>query len=270
MTRKNYINATSNPGERSQSVYSPLPPSVTTLSNPLGCRSQRRVINARYSAGTNYILDQIERAFRTKPNLAGTLHGQRKIHQGGKGHRTSLFPSRKAGGAIPLESSLELSHALELERCQIVQDYRVQSIKIHLSGGTHSFPDFLVLTKNGAIELHEVKPSILHLTTEQKLRFDALEAITNNLGIELKKIDAKTLRQGTELSKLIHLYNRGHIKKWTAEQIKLGSNILENTRPGDISAYLILSEQNLPEQIADYLWFHQNGSTGKGESHGDI
>lgn len=259
MSRRKHTHATSQSSKPLQSAYTPLSPAVTTLSNPLGCRSERRVINAHYSVGTNYILDQIEKAFQSEPSLAGTLHGQRRIHQGGRGHRTALFPSRKAGGAIPLESSLELSYAIELERCHIVQDYRVQSIKIHLSSDSHSFPDFLVLTKSGAIELHEVKPSTQNLSTEQKAKFKALEIITNNLGIKLRIIDAAKLAKDTELSKLIHLYNRGHIYKWTDEQIKLGSKILEDTVPGDINAYPLLSEKNLPEQIADYLWFHKSG-----------
>ena len=62
------------------------------------------------------ILAQIRIAFESTANVAATLHGQRKIYQGAFGRRTSLFPSKKCCGAIPLESRLELAHAIRLEQ----------------------------------------------------------------------------------------------------------------------------------------------------------
>lgn len=66
---------------------------------------------------TQFIWEQIEKAFQAEPNLALTLHGQRRIYQGCFGRRTSLFPSTKSGGAIPLESFLELANAICLDVC---------------------------------------------------------------------------------------------------------------------------------------------------------
>lgn len=64
----------------------------------------------------SHILEQITAAFEKRPDVADVLHGQRRIRQGGKGRRTALFASRKNGGAVPVESKLELAHAVALQR----------------------------------------------------------------------------------------------------------------------------------------------------------
>ncbi len=89
------------------------------------------------------ILDQIDFAFSQKPNIASILHGQRRIHQGSPGRRTSLFPSRKCGGAIALESRLELAYAVQLESNPDVESYRTQALKIPLSENHVAFLTFL-------------------------------------------------------------------------------------------------------------------------------
>ncbi|WP_139231076.1 hypothetical protein [Geopseudomonas sagittaria] len=117
------------------------------------------VNSGRYDSNSNYKLPQINHALQTAPNIAGTLHGQLRIHQGDRGHRTSLFPSRKAGGAIPQESKLEIAYAVELERDPTVQNYRTQALKISPSKPTHATPDIIILRSSEAIEMYENKRS---------------------------------------------------------------------------------------------------------------
>lgn len=125
------------------------------------------VNSGRYDSNSNYKLPQINHAFQTAPNIAGAPHGQLRIHQNDRGHRTSLFPSRKAGGAIPLERKLELAYAVELERDPTVQNYRTQAVKISPSKTTHAIPDLIIPRSSGAIENHEAKPSTQGLRLEQ-------------------------------------------------------------------------------------------------------
>lgn len=120
------------------------------------------------------ILEQIRIAFESTANVAATLHGQRKIYQGAFGRRTSLFPSEKCCGAIPLESRLELAHAISLEQDPNILNYRSQALKILLANEQYCYPDFLVQTKDGAYEVHEVKPSIASLSTNDLNRFTIL------------------------------------------------------------------------------------------------
>ncbi|MDR3430041.1 hypothetical protein [Silvimonas sp.] len=62
------------------------------------------------------IAAQAEAAFLKTPNTAMLVHGVRKIHQGTRGRRTALFPSRKNGITVALESQLEADYCLVLER----------------------------------------------------------------------------------------------------------------------------------------------------------
>lgn len=92
----------------------------------------------------NLIFEQIHCAFNQKPNIARTLHGQRRIYQGCLERRTSLFPSRKAGGSIALESKLELAYAIQLESLAVVESYRTQALSIPIGQNQNIFPDFLI------------------------------------------------------------------------------------------------------------------------------
>lgn len=211
----------------------------------------------RYDSNSNDILSQINHAFQTAPNIAGTLHGQRRIHQGGRGQRTALFPSRKAGGAIPLESKLELAYAVELERDPTVQNYRTQAIKISLSKANYAIPDFLILRSSGAIEIHEVKPSIQDLALEQLDKLNALKLITNELGINFKIIDSTTLCSGKTLDKILHQYTLGHAIKWTEAQVAIATKLLKGQSLSVNDAYTKLIEYDLPPHILEYLYFHK-------------
>jgi len=205
-----------------------------------------------------FIWEQIEKAFQVKPNLASTLHGQRKIYQGCFGRRTALFPSTKSGGAIPLESQLELAQALCLEQNTQVKSFRTQAIKIPLSGNHFSYPDFLVQNIDGSFEIHEVKPSIRAMAQEELQKFEQVSEILNQIGILFKLIDQFSLPTTKQLQNLLYLYQRGHKRIWTPLEIDLAMDKLERTSPQNIEAiYRSLQESDLPCELGDYLLFHK-------------
>lgn len=204
------------------------------------------------------ILEQIHLAFNQKPNIAGTLHGQRRIYQGCLERRTSLFPSRKAGGSIALESFLELSYAVQLESHPSVESYRTQALKIPIGENQDVYPDFLIRTLNGDFEVHEVKPSIEHLSAESLRRYERLASILASINIPFKLVDASTLPQRQSLTQLLYLYTRGHLQDWTSLQIELAQDLLKRYELESLEqAYNILEKNQLPPQLADYLFFHR-------------
>ncbi|ENU46795.1 Tn7 transposase TnsA N-terminal domain-containing protein [Acinetobacter nosocomialis] len=212
----------------------------------------------RRSNLNQFIWEQIEKAFQVKPNLASTLHGQRKIYQGCFGRRTALFPSTKSGGAIPLESHLELAQALCLEQNTQVKSFRTQALKIPLSGSNFSYPDFLVQKIDGSFEIHEVKPSIRALAQEELQKFEQVSQILNQMGILFKLIDQLSLPTTKQLQNLLYLYQRGHKRIWTPLEIDQAMDALEETAFQNIQAiYRTLQESGLPCELGDYLLFHK-------------
>lgn len=204
------------------------------------------------------ILEQIHSAFNQKPNIAGTLHGKRRIYQGCLERRTSLFPSCKAGGSIALESFLELAYALQLESHPAIESYRTQALKIPIGENQDVYPDFLIRTSKGYFEVHEVKPSIEHLSLESLQRFERLASILASIHIPFKLVDANTLPQRQSLTQLLHLYSRGHLQNWTSLEIELAQDLLIHHELDDLEqAYSILEKDQLSRQLADYLLFHQ-------------
>lgn len=204
------------------------------------------------------ILEQIHSAFNQKQNIAGTLHGQRRIYQGCLGRRTSLFPSRKAGGSIALESFLELAYAVWLESHPSVESYRTQALKIPIGQNQDLYPDFLIRTIKGDFEVHEVKPTIEHLSVENLQRYERLTSILGSINIHFKLIDASTLPERKCLTQLLHLYTRGHLQDWTSLEIELAQEHLMRHELDDlVQAYSILENEQLSPRLADYLLFHQ-------------
>ena len=203
------------------------------------------------------ILDQIELAFKKLPTKANVLPGERLIKQGAKGRRTSLFPSRKAGGSIPLESQLELAHAVwNLERT--AKNYRSQAIRIELPGGKCCYPDFVVLTYDGVYEVHEVKPDILHLDDDTIRKLKVVERIFNSIGIPFKIIDSSTLPSMRQAEDLLLIYARGHVQHWTAYQIELAIHLLQTNFISKLSdGHHFLLAHDLPAQLLEYLIFHE-------------
>ncbi|UXY17203.1 hypothetical protein N8I74_09405 [Chitiniphilus purpureus] len=208
---------------------------------------------------TRPILAQIDAAFRHPPSVANTLHGVRRIHQGARGRSTSLFPSRKSGGAIPLESKLELAYAVLLERSPVVLRYRTQAVHIPLPAGQSAFPDFLVELVAGGFEVHEVKPSIAHLSRAYLDRCELISSVLQPAQVAFRLVDAMQLPNRKHLEWLLQRYVRGHLQMWTRAQVQLGAEVLTGSQPASLAqAHHHLIEAGLPVQLADYLAFHRH------------
>ncbi|WP_051318629.1 hypothetical protein [Chitinimonas koreensis] len=205
------------------------------------------------------ILAQIDAAFRHSPTVANTLHGVRRIHQGARGRSTSLFPSRKSGGAIPLESKLELAYAVVLERSPAVLRYRTQAVHIALPAGQSAFPDVLVELVTGGFELHEVKPSITHLSRAYLDRCELISSVLHPAQVPFRLVDATQLPSRKHLEWLLQRYVRGHLQMWTPAQVQLGAEALTAFQPTSLAqAHRHLIEAGFPAQLADYLAFHRH------------
>jgi len=204
------------------------------------------------------ILEQIRIAFESTANVAATLHGKRKIHQGAFGRRTSLFPSKKCCGSIPLESRLELAHAVSLEKDPNILNYRSQALKILLINEQYCFPDFLIQTKKGNYEVHEVKPSIASLSIDELNRFAILSDLLHSIDITFKLIDHTDLPNESEISQLLYWYQRGHRFNWNNFEINYALEQLTLKEfDNSTQVYRILESIGLKPELADYLFFHQ-------------
>lgn len=243
-------------GFNSSTVTSPAEPNEEIYTKLLAYLT--RYPRASIPEPTEKLIRQIACAFAENSTIAKTMHGLRRIKQGGTGRRTALFPSRKAGGTIPVESQLELAAAVCLERSPYVRNYRVQAIKIDLAGGLYAIPDFLVQTNDGEFEVHEIKPCIANLSESSSARMALQRDTLSELGIQLRILDASTLPTGLNLRLLLQQYTRGHLQFYSKTQIDLASKILRESRIETIiEAYKVLSDKGLPENITDYLQFHQ-------------
>lgn len=204
------------------------------------------------------ILDQIQQAFQTTPNIASTLHGQRKIYQGCYSRRTSLFPSQKCGGAIPLESRLELAHAICLERDSKVSNYRTQALKIYLHQNQFIYPDFLIQTEDSLYEVHEVKPLITSLSLEALNRYTRLGNLLNSIDVTFLLIDQKELPSDIEIAQLLYWYQRGHRFNWTSFEIDYALSQLQQTEYANPKqVYDVLTAIGFKQELGDYLFFHK-------------
>jgi hypothetical protein len=204
------------------------------------------------------IQEQIKTAFESAPSLGGALQGIRRITHGGKGRRTSLFPSRKNGAALALESRLELAHAVQLERDSTIQQYRAQAIQIALPNGFDAIPDFIVQTTDGNFEVHEVKPSIKHLSIAELTRFQMIEEILDSIRIRFRLIDHNTLPSETAVCHLLQIYARGHIDNFTPLQVQMARRLLIKTIPKHLQdAHATLINAGLPSLLAEHLIFHK-------------
>lgn len=204
------------------------------------------------------IFDQIEQAFNNKSDIAGTIHGQRKIYQGCFGRNTALFPSTKCNGSIPVESRLELAHAICLEQDPQVKQFRTQSLKIPLSQNKCSYPDFLIETNDNNFEVHEVKPCIKSLPCKDIERFERLSTIFSSIGITFKLVDKTILPSEKQLQHLLYLYQRGHRHQWNRFEINFALEQLQKQELHDINqAHKMLKDIGLKEELGDYLLFHK-------------
>lgn len=226
--------------------------SVSTVVDPTFCS----VLPAAF-ADPLHILGQIAVAFNKPPDAANIFHGQRRIRQGGKGRRTALFSSTKCGGAVPVESKLELAHAVALERSSSVIRFRTQALRIPLSERCFAYPDFLVEVDANRFEVHEIKPRISHISNDDARRFERIEHTLRCVGIAFRLVDATSLECGRALDESLLIYTRGHAERYGPIQISLALDLLSSLQLNGISdAYKTLHANGLPLGLADYLSFH--------------
>lgn len=213
------------------------------------------------------IMSQIKDSFESKPNISGTIHGVRRIVQGQRGKSTSLFPSRKAGGAIALESRLELAYAISLEKDPAVKNYRTQALVVPLPGNKYSVPDFVVQMSNGDLEVHEIKPFFEHLSSVELERLNMVDMLINKFGIKFRVVDSLTLPSRREVEKTLALYSHGHSRVWTNLQQEQSLRLLINASLNGLDeAYQILSMNGLPIQLASFHLFYGRIFIGAGNS----
>ncbi|MCD5327533.1 Tn7 transposase TnsA N-terminal domain-containing protein [Chromobacterium piscinae] len=204
------------------------------------------------------LLQQAEEAFAEQPDQAGVVHGRRRITQGARGRRTSLFPSRKNGITIALESQAEASHCLLLEQNKHVIGYRCQPLEIPYAPGRRYYPDFLTRTHDGRWRVSEIKPDKRHLDVENQQRFETVSTLLAHCGFEFYLVDNNDLPRGTHLDNLYWLYCRSATRSWAAQEIELAQQLLSNhshpTTFGEAQSQLI--REGLPPSLVEYLLFH--------------
>lgn len=104
--------------------------------------------------------------------------------------------------------------------------------------------------------MHEVKPSIQHLSKENTERFDRLATILASIHIPFKLVDECTLPRKS-LNHLLYLYSCGHRSDWKPLEIELAHDLLTRHQLDNLQkAHSLLEENQLPPQLADYLLFH--------------
>lgn len=203
------------------------------------------------------LLDQIQGAFKLGPNLAGAIHGTRRVREGQRGKSTTAFPSRKVGGVATLESRLELAHAIALERNSDVIQYRTNAIKIQLDEKSYVIPDFLIKNVHDFYEVHEVKPSILNMSERDQLRYERTEKILAAHNIFFKIVDQPQLTNKEETDRLLHLYSRGHRYDWSPLQIFTATKFIETKTFNTLSEiHSALADEGIDESLGDFLVFH--------------
>lgn len=203
------------------------------------------------------IAEQVTEAFNTKPTADGVIHGLRKIILGTVGKRPTLFPSKKNGGMIALESRLEFAYALQLERDPEVKAYRTQALKIAISKAQFVYPDFLIKYQDGTIKVHEVKPDSLSINQVDFVRYNLLKLILKNSNIDFRFVDRSELPTEYESLILNFLYQNAHTNDWSEHQILSGTRSippLNDLLLMEVQDYLTVS--GLPKELANYLIFY--------------
>ncbi|KMN48634.1 hypothetical protein VL04_18350 [Chromobacterium violaceum] len=215
-------------------------------------------LNPILQALRSTLLRQAEEAFSEKPDLAGVVHGRRRITQGARGRRTTLFPSRMNDVTLALESQLETSFCLQLERNLEVTGYRCQALELELGKGRRYFPDFLIRMHGGRWLVREIKPSRLHLTDEVRERLGEIEKLLALCGFDFAVVDVTDLPGQVQLENLYSLYHRSIIKQWSRQECDLAMALIAQ-QPGPQtlgSWHTHLAEAGLSPLLVDHLLFH--------------
>ena len=209
---------------------------------------------------------QIEKAFLTKPNLGGTIHGVRKLKLGAPNTIIHSFKSAKCGGTLRLEGCFEKAFALVLEADRTIMDFRGQALKVILSATEYAIPDFLVKKACGTLKVFEVKPDRQNLTPEQLERFATLEHVLALEGIEFQLVEGKHLKNDFDTNRIIKLYTDGHRRSYTATLKNFAKDILAQTHFATLAeVHTTLTQASLPFGLAQYLVFHKEITTTDSE-----
>lgn len=202
------------------------------------------------------ILNKIALAFQKKAHVSSKLVGERKF-KSSPINRVSLLPSIKNKGLICVESNLELSHAISLERDNDVFQYRTQAVKIHLSDRHFIIPDFIV-KKINTIEVHEIKANRRRLSSTQLSRFELAEKTLELFSIKFSLFDHNDLLSPDEALLLNISYQRANQQKISQKQINSIRSILLNKefkKPNDL--YIFFRKNGLTTNLADYFIFYE-------------
>ena len=215
-------------------------------------------LNSMQQALRSALLQQAEEAFSEKPDLAGVVHGRRRITQGARGKRTALFPSRKNDLTVALESQIEAVFCLLLERDPEVTGYRCQSLEIELGLGESYISDFLFQTRAGSWEVKEIKPSRAHLNDDTRVRLAKVNALLTQSGFGFSVGDLTDMPGPIELENLFALYQRSSIRPWSHQECDLALAQLHKLPPPRMLGawYVHLHDAGLSPLLADHLLFH--------------
>lgn len=203
------------------------------------------------------LIHDIDAAFKKETHVSSEHTGIRKV-KSRPGIRIFLFPSKKNSGLVALESSLELAHAIDLERDSDVIQYRTQAIKLFISEQQYLIPDFVV-KKINSIEIHEIKANLNMISNKQRIRFELAEQELKKYSILLRMYDANKLLKKENAQILNMHYQRANFKLFKPDELQLGRILLKENRINNKDdLILILEKNNLSPLMADYFIFYEN------------
>lgn len=203
------------------------------------------------------IFYKIDECFQKISHISSEFIGERKI-KSSEVKRVTLLPSIKNKGLISVESNLELSHALSLERDNDVLQYRTQAIKIYLSTKHFIIPDFIV-KKINSYEVHEVKANIKRLSTNQLSRFELAADILNSFSIKFSLFDHHDLLNQDDALLLNISYQRANQQNITKNQVDKAQALLLNSNfknPEEL--YYFFIKNGFTINLADYFIFYED------------
>ena len=159
----------------------------------------------------NQIMQNAHDSLNTLP-LKGILQGIRKFTKGCSGKRIIFFSSRKNGGLMPSESSLERDNCFDLEFDNTVISYRTQPFTIDLGGNESYTPDSIHIDNLGSLYVREVKISGV-LKCEKLLdRLDRIKTIFSHQDIQFNVLTEKNLQLPPKINNYKLLYRCSHQK----------------------------------------------------------
>lgn len=202
--------------------------------------------------------EQILHALNTKPDLAGIIHGQRGVLKGSPYRRVCSFPSEKAGGTLLLESGIEAAIGICAESSPGIVKWVTQGLRVALSWKEYVIIDFVARRTDGSLIAFEGKASIKGLSSEKRDRYAYAKDLLRREGIEFQIIDASMLPSKGQLDTLRTFYVRGHQQNWSADIIKLTTELLKSaSHRSIIDGRRLLISEKIPANLCDYLVFHR-------------